>query len=186
MHRQPLLLLLDRYAAIHPGEGECVARMRRFVQEHADCLERSCVPGHMTASAWILSPDLQRFLMTHHKKLDRWLQLGGHADGEREMHLVALREAHEESGLLDFGVLATDEELVPFDLDVHEIPAREGEPGHLHYDVRFLLVARSEAVVASDESRALAWFPMDELEEVCREESLTRMGLKARGILAHM
>lgn len=109
--------------------------------------------GHFTGSAWLVSRDGQRVLLTHHRKLQRWLQLGGHADGDRDLARVALREAQEESGLADLDV-----EPAIFDLDRHRIPARGDEPAHWHYDVRFVVHARgSEAFAVSAESLALAW-----------------------------
>ena len=105
MSRKPLLALLRRYETAHPDEGECVGQVRSLVEAHADCFERTCLPGHVTASAWILSPDRKQVLLTRHRKLGRWLQLGGHADGDPDVLGVALREAREESGMAEFGVI---------------------------------------------------------------------------------
>lgn len=185
MHRKPLLDLLARYHADHPDETACVARVRALVEAHPDCFLRTCVPGHVTASAWVLSPDGRRFLLTHHRKLGRWLQLGGHADGDPDVAAVALREAREESGLaeLRFGFAA--DAPVPIDLDVHAIPARGDEPRHDHHDVRFVLVAApGQSAVASDESHALGWFEMDALEDVADDDSVLRLGRKVRRLLA--
>jgi 8-oxo-dGTP pyrophosphatase MutT (NUDIX family) len=112
-------------------------------------------------------------LLTHHRKLDRWLQLGGHSDGDPDTLAVARREAEEESGL-PVRVLGT----AIFDLDVHEIPARKGDPAHYHYDVRFIFVADHEGFEVSDESHDLAWVPIDGLADYSTEESLLRMGRK--------
>lgn len=181
MHRKPLLALLDRYEGRHPSERMCVERIRELVRKHADCFDRGCLPGHITASAWILSPDRQRFLLTHHRKLGRWLQLGGHADGDPDVFAVAQREAREESGLDAFEPL----DDLPIDVDVHRIPARPGEPAHEHHDIRFLLVAVSDReVVVSDESHALSWFEWDVLESDFQEESLLRMARKARQVIS--
>ncbi len=184
MHRRPLLELLDRYRALYPAEESCVRRIRELVEDHPDCFERTCLPGHVTGSAWVLSADRRRFLLTHHRKLGRWLQLGGHADGDPDVRAVALREAREESGLSDLSFVPTAGELLPLDVDVHHIPARPGEPAHEHHDVRFLLVAAPrQAVTVSEESHALRWFEMDELESVPSDASLLRLGLKARARL---
>lgn len=180
MHRAPLLTLLARYARRWPAEAAVVQRIEQLVREHADCLSRTCWPGHVTASAWILSPDRSRVLLTHHRKLGRWLQLGGHVDGEPRVQLAALREAREESGMQQFTLLSPARLLEPLDLDVHEIPARGTEPAHFHHDVRFLLVAgEGQEVIASDESHAVRWFPPAELARVAAEASLARMAAKA-------
>lgn len=190
MHRRPLLDLLGRYGAQHPEEAECVARIRSLVEARKDCFERGCLPGHVTGSAWVLSPDRCRFLLAHHRKLDRWLQLGGHADGEGDLSAVALREAREESGLDRFAFLGPAADGTPqaIDLDVHAIPARPGEPAHEHHDVRFALVALGGEVQVSRESHALRWFPMASLDSdlaaIGADESLLRLGRKVRERLA--
>ena len=185
VHRQPLLDLLQRYREAFPAEGFVVGRFRDFVTAHEDCLLRSCVPGHITASAWILSSDHRRFLLTHHRKLGRWLQLGGHVDGEPEVHRAALREAREESGIGGFELVGLQGEVVPLDLDVHRIPAIGEEPEHLHYDVRFLLVSEPGRLAKnSAESLELRWFESGDLESVPYEESLYRLGRKAASRLA--
>ena len=136
-----------------PGEAAIVEQFIALLGDATDPFIRERLTGHFTASAWLVSDDGQRALLTHHRKLDRWLQLGGHADGDRDLARAALREAREESGLEGLGV---DREI--FDLDRHWIPARGAEAGHWHYDVRFVVRASSdESFVVSDESHALAW-----------------------------
>ena len=171
MHRAPLLRLLDEYELRLAEERTTVDRFRRFVQSHADCFERTLAIGHLTGSAWVLDRRLTRALLTHHKKLDCWLQLGGHADGDPDMLRVAAREAREESGLAVEPLAETI-----FDLDVHEIPARGGVPAHLHYDLRFLMrVVGPETFSVSDESHELAWVPLDRISEYTEDSSVLRM-----------
>ena len=185
MHRKPLLDLLARYRGAHPEEAPCVDRIRMLVETQRDCFDRSCLPGHVTASAWVLSHDGRRFLLTHHRKLNRWLQLGGHADGDADVAAAALREAREESGLRDLRFAYAADAPVPVDLDVHPIPAHGDEPAHDHHDVRFVLVAApGQTIFASDESKALEWFEMDALEELADDDSVLRLGLKVRRLLA--
>jgi 8-oxo-dGTP pyrophosphatase MutT (NUDIX family) len=187
MHRRPLLDLLDGYGLRNPSEHEGLQRIRELVRNYPNCFERSCLPGHITASAWIVSSDRRHFLLTHHRKLGRWLQLGGHADGDPDVFAVAMREVREESGMEGFDWLAAPGDPaspVPLDVDVHRIPARAGEPAHDHHDIRFLLAARpGQELQISDESNALEWFAWDRLERDFREESLVRLGRKARDLL---
>ncbi len=150
----------------------------RFVEAHADCLLRTCAPGHLTGSAWVVNAERWRTLLTHHRKLDKWLQLGGHADGDGDLLAVAEREAREESGLTS--VRAVSAEI--FDVDRHWIPERKGEPGHYHYDLRFMLVADPrEPLAVSSESKDLAWVPLEQVTRLNPEESMARMVRKTRG-----
>lgn len=141
----------------------------------ADPYARSRLAGHFTASAWLVDRSGSRVLLTHHRKLDGWLQLGGHADGERDLRAVVLKEAQEESGLTD---LAVDPAI--FDLDRHLIPMHGGVPAHWHHDVRYVVRATgSETFVVSDESHALAWRDIREIaDDAAMDPSLRRMARK--------
>jgi 8-oxo-dGTP pyrophosphatase MutT (NUDIX family) len=130
-----------------------VAAFQNFLASHADVFHRHHAPGHFTGSAWLVNAAGTHVLLTHHRKLQRWLQLGGHADGDTDLRAVALREAEEESGLCELRV-----EDAIFDLDAHEIPARANDPAHVHWDVRFVVHAcGSEQFAVSEESLELAW-----------------------------
>jgi 8-oxo-dGTP pyrophosphatase MutT (NUDIX family) len=186
MTRYDLLLLLDRYLDRYPDEEAMVARVRALVESRADCACRSCRPGHLTGSAWIVSPDRQRVALVHHRKLERWLQPGGHADGDTDIAAVAWREATEETGLGHLHLISGGEALIPLDIDVHVIPARYDAAGqlveeaHEHHDLRFLFIALDDSpIVASHESHAARWFTLDELAIEIEEESILRMLRKA-------
>lgn len=172
MHRQPLLALLDAYTPSAADDARARARIRRFVADHPRCLERSLSGGHVTGSALVVDRERTRVLLTHHRKLGRWLQLGGHADGDPDLLAVALREAREESGIE--GIEAVSRAI--FDLDIHPIPAHGPTAAHLHYDVRFLAQAdgRSEPR-ASRESKAVAWVPIAEVSSLTTDRSVLRM-----------
>ena len=170
-----LLELLESHCTACPEAADAVALFREFGLGHADAFERTCVPGHFTGSAWLVSADGKRVLLLHHRKLDRWLQPGGHADGDKDLARVALREAEEETGLtglvLEPGI---------YDLDRHLIPARKQDPDHFHYDVRFVVRALgSEQFTVSDESHALEWrLVVDVAKDETADPSVQRMAQK--------
>jgi ADP-ribose pyrophosphatase YjhB (NUDIX family) len=176
MHRLPLLTKLRDYRPYDQHEWDMYEILLRFVESESHCFDRRLQIGHVTGSAWIVDGTLSQALLTHHFKLDRWLQLGGHADGVPDILRVALREAREESGLEYVRPLS---EAI-FDVDVHPIPARGDEPRHLHYDVRFLLEADAGApLVISSESKDLAWIPLVDIAQVTSEQSIMRMTAKS-------
>jgi 8-oxo-dGTP pyrophosphatase MutT (NUDIX family) len=151
--------------AFHNAFVELLRHPRAFFRDH--------LPGHITGSAWIVDPQRQHVLLTHHAKLNRWLQPGGHADGDENIIGVALREAKEETGLTTLRLVQNS----IFDIDVHTIPARNDFPEHLHYDVRFLFEADpGEKIIVTTESHALEWISMDNLDERCdHNPSMVRM-----------
>src|SRR3546814_10398234 len=139
--------------AARRAEQSALAAVFIELLDDPDSLEGRGLARHCSASAWLVDGAGQRVVLTHHRKLDRWRQLGGHADGDRDLARSALREAEEESGLSGLRV-------VPgiFDLDRHMIPEHKGVPAHWHYDVRYVVVAgRDEDFAISEESLDLAW-----------------------------
>lgn len=172
--REGVLQLLRRHLAdtLEPHEAAMAQATIAFVETHSNCAERSLEIGHLTGSAWIVDTTRTRALLTHHRKLGKWLQLGGHADGDLDVRGVAFREAREESGLKELTFLSLD----LFDVDRHWIPARPGEPAHWHYDLRFLLEGAVDApLILSDESKALSWVELARIESLTTEESILRM-----------
>ena len=169
--------LLKIYIQKNPYEVNAI-KMLNFFDNHDGCFEKDNLPGHFTGSAWIISPDKNKILMTHHKKLNMWLQLGGHADGEKDLKLVAIKEAKEESGFNNFSILS--EEI--FDLDIHKIESINEEPEHLHYDVRFLLEAdpNEQNIIISEESHDVKWIHLDDVLEYNSEGSIYRMVEKTK------
>lgn len=163
------------HAAAWPGEAEDAGRFIALLREGVHAFLRARLEGHFTASALLVSADGRRTLLTHHRKLGRWLQPGGHADGDIDLARVALTEASEESGLPGLRV-----EGGIFDLDRHWIPERKGVPGHWHHDVRYVVRAgASEAYVVGPESNDLAWLDLVEVAgDDTMDASLRRMARK--------
>lgn len=182
VHAAQRALLAD-YCQRWPDEADVIALFAGLLGDAEDPFRRERLAGHFTASSWLVDQDGRRVLLTHHRKLGRWLQLGGHADGEPDFATVALTEAGEESGLPDLSV-----EPQIFDLDRHWIPEHKGVPAHWHYDVRFVVHAGGNAeFIVSDESHALAWREIAALvEDTQADPSLQRMAMKwlARNSLA--
>ncbi|MCX6139687.1 MAG: NUDIX hydrolase [Candidatus Kapabacteria bacterium] len=172
--RNTLLAAIDRYERKHPEEGATIARFRDFVRRVPGCFERTTIEGHVTGSAWVVDTEGTHTLLTHHRKLNKWLQLGGHADGDSNVVRVALTEAREESGIDE--LVLFDEEI--FDLDIHPIPARGGDAEHYHYDVRYVIRASHTDHIVSDESHDLAWVSVKAIHDYTTEESMLRMAHK--------
>lgn len=172
MHRQQLKSLLDNYQPQYSEEIISKEQMLTFLKEHADCFERSCIPGHFTGSAWLLNREGTHALLMHHRKLNDWFQTGGHCDGDSDILAVAVKEAQEESGIVH--IIPVSNQI--FDIDIHPIPARPNEPVHYHYDIRFLLQAQSdEPLIHNEESLDLKWFGKDESTLPTQSFSIVRM-----------
>lgn len=160
--RESLLDDIERYLAIDATEESHRRAMLTLLQVENPFARSHFGPGHFTASAFVVHAPSQRVLLHHHRRLNRWLQMGGHIDPGESVVDAALREAHEESGLEDLqmvdGIL---------DLDVHPIPAGKGEPPHEHFDVRYLVLTGTPEEIRydPDESVDLAWFTIDEAIE---------------------
>ena len=195
-YREQVLAKYDLSQEQLAHEFELCKLFSSFVQQNQYCFESdhnfpSELPenlrGHLTGSALVVSPDRSKVVLTLHKKLGKWLQLGGHADGDHQIEEVAKREAHEESGLKDLrhAFLGVDNgnRVLPFDLDIHEIPQSAKRPRHFHYDVRFLLFAQDEILSITDESEDLRWFSFDEVVKVSTEDSLLKQLRKLEQLL---
>ncbi|MBR1735306.1 MAG: NUDIX hydrolase [Alphaproteobacteria bacterium] len=156
MHRNDLKSKLEKYQPTDQTEIADKSKMLIFLEANENCFERSLTIGHFTGSCWLENYDGTKFLLTLHKKIGLWLQLGGHADGNSDIVQVAMKEAHEESGLKNIEIKSAD----IFDLSVHLVNEYKNIPAHYHYDVRFLLKASdpNEHIAISEESTDLRWF----------------------------
>jgi 8-oxo-dGTP pyrophosphatase MutT (NUDIX family) len=170
--RRQVFEILDDALLFDERDREELRTITAFVEENPDCLVRSNLSGHLTASAFVVDREREHLLLIHHKALDRWLQPGGHADGDPDLRAVARREVCEETGLAEVMLVISQ----PFDLDIHPIPERKGVPAHLHYDVRFLFEADCNLVLQGDEREVhgAVWVPLKDLEHKTSDESVLR------------
>jgi 8-oxo-dGTP pyrophosphatase MutT (NUDIX family) len=174
-----------------------VKEFDNFIKNNPNCFDRTCLKGHLTGSAFIINSKVNKVLFTYHAKLKKWLQLGGHCDGDFLVHNVAIKEAKEESGvenfyfldLFNFPEFYSDATLnkihpIPFDIDIHFIPARKNEPSHFHYDVCYLLSADEQShVTISDESIDLKWISFSEIHYYTKEVSISRQLQKIKTLI---
>ncbi len=177
-----LLEELLSYAPSDAAEAASVERLRELLARAPDPFTRD-VPDHVTASAVVARSDGSMFLLVHHRRLDRWLQPGGHVEPEdASVFEAARREAAEETGVTAFDAPSGGRIL---DVDVHPVPPRGGKPGHVHHDVRFLLTTTAEAVSpAAAEVRDARWFTAVEALAEGGDESVRRALRKAIGLLS--
>jgi 8-oxo-dGTP pyrophosphatase MutT (NUDIX family) len=169
---------LGAYQAADARESAHLERMKQLCESvSAPCARDSYVPGHFTASAFVLSPERDALLLILHGKLGLWLQPGGHIE-QSDVSLIAAarREVAEEVGLHELELLPP----VPLDVDVHLIPARKGEPEHAHFDVRFLFRATTRQVHAGSDAQDARWVPLHELDATRSDESVLRAVRKLR------
>ena len=172
MKRALLQQQLAEYNSTYPEEKVYKEQILTFMQHHPNCFERSLEIGHFTASCWLVNKDNTKALLTHHAKLNKWLQLGGHADGDQDLLAVAVKEAQEESGILNIVPLSNK----IFDIDIHLIPANSKEKAHYHYDIRFLLqVISDEPIVQNHETKELRWISKNRVDLPTDSWSVIRM-----------
>ncbi len=179
MHRQELIQLLRQHQTRFIEEAAYVTRAIRYIEQHVDCFYRDLLPMHVTGSTWVINPSCDYVLMLHHKKLDRWFQPGGHADGQADILQAALRETAEETGLEAAHIQLLGDDI--FDVDIHSIPAMHGEPQHEHIDVRFLVeIDEHLPIPGSDESHDVLWVHLYDVAHFNHNRSTHRMVQKTR------
>lgn len=170
VNRIELIQQLNSYQTSFTEEQVFIERFLELL-DHPDAYQRTHLPGHITGSAWIISEAFDEALLVHHAKLDKWVQPGGHADGDENILAVALREAQEETGILQFEI-----QPIVFDMDIHTIPARKDFPEHQHYDIRFLMKPLpNQTIAVSEESFDVKWIALAQLENYTKERSVLRM-----------
>jgi 8-oxo-dGTP pyrophosphatase MutT (NUDIX family) len=176
--REQLTQSLKQYKTDFLEEQKFVTQFLELLQSPRS-FYRDHLPGHITASAWIVDQKKKHALLVHHAKLDKWLQPGGHADGDEDVVNVATREVQEETGLERLTLLTPG----IFDLDIHSIPARKEFPEHLHYDIRLVFTASlHQELKISDESHDLKWVTLKEVPGLTKQNSsILRMVRKTLG-----
>jgi len=172
-----LTALLAAYSPSDNNEKKYHVAITTFLEQHGNtAFFRELLIGHITASAFLLNHNSTKFLLMHHVKLNKWLQMGGHCDGNTDVLAVAVQEAQEESGISSIEPV----QMSIFDIDIHHIPMHKGIPAHKHYDIRFILkTVNFDVIQKNNESHELRWFSFDE-ELPTNEESVLRMVRKAR------
>ncbi|NUN13176.1 MAG: NUDIX hydrolase [Myxococcales bacterium] len=179
--RQKLVESLESCRAVDAPEEKDRRRMIHLLVTEAACFDRGhFVPGHFTASGFLLAPDHSGLLLIHHKKLGRWLQPGGHAlPNEDDPLEMVKREIEEETGIVDIEVKTP----TPFDLDIHRIPAKGNEPAHEHFDIRYLFLVNDPTQVRRcyEETNDIRWFTWDELAATALDPGMMRVVAKVRG-----
>lgn len=154
---------IEKYHPCCEQEARDKAVILSFIDSNPDAFERSNLIAHMTASAWVVNPARDKVLMVYHKIYDSWSWTGGHADGERDLLSVALREVREETGVKSARPVTEDiYSLEVLTVDGHE---KRGEyvPSHLHMNVTYLLEAddHDALTVCEAENSGVAWFTLD-------------------------
>lgn len=175
MNRYTLLKEIADYTTTDPQELEMVAETLHFVREQVQCFERELLIGHVTGSAWVLNPQKTHVLLMHHRKLDKWLQPGGHCDGDPDVLAVAKKETGEETSLITI----TETGKI-FDIDAHVIPAKNGVPEHKHYDIRYILLAEmsDEILPSNTEAKSVRWVKLNDVSNYTADASIMRMVYK--------
>lgn len=180
MDRYEFREILKTYHSRYEEENRYRDSMLSLLEYFPNCFDRDCLSGHFTGSAWILDQKLSQVLLVHHKKLNRWLQPGGHADGDENLFRVARKEANEETGIQTF----LDIQKSIFDLDIHLIPKRKDVSAHYHFDVRILMIADdNEKIMANKESNEVKWVDIDEIAPLSEyNTSIRRMISKTKAL----
>lgn len=188
--RSQVLDLLENFQPSDEKEKYDVVKIKELILKHKNIFDRACLEGHLTASALVINPQTKMILLHNHVKLNRWLQFGGHADGDIDMAFVALKEAREETGLRDLKFLLPEgeTEILPIDIDLQTIFEADGVPEHYHLDFRFIFLTNAAEIPKPEEgeSQELKFFTFGEVEAMGNklDFALRRLVKKAEKLLS--
>jgi 8-oxo-dGTP pyrophosphatase MutT (NUDIX family) len=174
---------IQNYKSKNDEESAFIEPFLTLLKSQKRCFYRDCFPDHITGSALLLNKAGDQILMNHHASLDKWLNFGGHADGDEDILSVAIRETMEESGITAFKPISSD----IIDIDIHTIPAnpKKNEPEHQHFDIRYVMQMTDEQIpVLSSESKDLQWMTVDQAKKIIgTNDSLHRLIGKLKNLL---
>jgi 8-oxo-dGTP pyrophosphatase MutT (NUDIX family) len=177
--KKKLMDALLAYNTLYSEEIQMVQDTIKYLRDNEIYLGKGNEKGHITGSAWILNQAKDRMLLTHHFKLNMWVQLGGHTELEESVFESAYREGVEESGLAELKILSEN----IFDVDVHLIPKRGNQSAHYHYDIRYLFEAdETLPLEVSEESHDVNWIAIDAVGTYTKSRSVLRMVEKTRSL----
>lgn len=182
MHRQELLSLLNQYQTSHVEEAAMATKTRKFIMQHENCFDRNLMLGHVSGSSWVVNPARTHVLLLLHRKLNLWLQPGGHADGDSDILRVILKETSEETGIPLEQIHLINDGI--FDVDVHTVYESMHDTRHTHYDIRFLVeIDDSIPIPGNDESHQIGWVPLEDVSRFNNALSLHRLVRKTYRLL---
>jgi len=179
MHRRELLQYLNHYKTPFIQEAAMVGRTCQFVMQHKNCFDRHLAVGHVSGSAWVVNPARTHTLLMHHRKLNFWLQPGGHADGDSDILRVILKEASEETGIDMQHIKLLSDQI--FDVDVHTVHESVHDPRHEHFDIRFLVEIDDQLPIpGNNESLEIGWIDLKDVSRFNNALSFHRLVAKTR------
>ncbi|MGM9940762.1 MAG: NUDIX hydrolase [Bulleidia sp.] len=162
---------VEMYQPYNRQEEQDRREILKWIDSGMDILTRDNTTAHLTASAWVVNPDHTKTLMVYHNLYDSWSWMGGHADGEKDPLMTALREVKEESGI--HNVRPLSDEIFSMEVLTVDGHVKKGRyvSSHLHLNLTYLLEAddQQETHMKADENSGVRWFELDEAVEASTE-----------------
>ncbi|AFM04636.1 NTP pyrophosphohydrolase [Bernardetia litoralis DSM 6794] len=177
MNKQPILDLLENYQTSFSEEIEFQKQIIDFLIQNDDFALRSNLIGQLTGSAWIVNRERTKVLLIHHKKLEKWLQIGGHIENtDQTIEETILREVKEESGIKNLNLLSSS----IYDIDIHTIPQKKEIAEHLHFDIRLIIEAdENETLIPQNEEILnIKWYSINEVQNLAKSTLSINQSMK--------